>query len=399
VSSLAISGISELTTNDPGLGDGPLGRLHDAGIILDGATVAWVGPSVATPSADHHVDAAGRAVVPGFVDSHTHLVFAGERSAEFEARLAGAPYTDGGILTTVAATRAASRSELRQHTARLLGAMRRGGTTTVEVKSGYELTVDGERRCCEVASELTEEVTFLGAHAVPEEFTHDRDGYVELVCGPMLDACRELVRWADVFCESVAFSVDETRAIAEQALAAGLGLRLHANQLGHSGGAALGAALGAASVDHCTHLRREDVEALAGTGTVATLLPSADLLTRSAPADARALLDAGVTVALATDCNPGTSYVTSMGLVIALAVATMSMTVDEALWSATRGGALALRRDELGQLGVGARGDLVVLDAARAAHLAYRPGVDLPALVVRRGAPVDLCEPAGVVPS
>jgi imidazolonepropionase len=390
VSSLAISGISELTTNDPGLGSGQLGRVLDAGIVLDGDTVAWVGPSAATPSADRHVNAAGRAVVPGFVDSHTHLVFAGERSMEFEARLAGIPYAEGGILTTVAATRAASMVELREHTARLLLAMRRGGTTTVEVKSGYELTVDGERRLCQVASELTEEVTFLGAHVVPEEFATDRDGYVELVRGPMLDACRDLVRWADVFCDSVAFSVDEARAIAEKAMAAGLGLRLHVNQLGHGGGAVLGAELGAASVDHCTHLSKGDVEALVGTDTVATLLPTADLLTRSAAADARGLMDAGVTVALATDCNPGTSYVTSMGLVIALAVATMSMTVDEALWSATRGGALALRRSELGQLGPGARGDLVVLDAPRAAHLAYRPGVDLPALVVRCGAPVDL---------
>jgi imidazolonepropionase len=388
VSSLAISGISELTTNDPALGDGPLGRVLDAGIVLEGETVAWVGPSAATPSADRHIDAAGRAVVPGFVDSHTHLVFAGERSAEFEARLAGVPYTGGGILRTVAATRATSTAELAEHTTRLLGAMRRGGTTTVEMKSGYELTVDGERRLCQVASELTEEVTFLGAHVVPAEFAHHRDDYVELVCGPMLDACRELVSWADVFCETVAFSVDETRAIATRARAAGLGLRLHANQLGHGGGAALGVELGAASVDHCTHLGADDVEALAGSSTVATLLPTADVLARSPPADARSLLDAGVTVALATDCNPGTSYVTSMGLVIALSVATMSMTVEEALWSATRGGALALRRDELGQLGLGARGDLAVLDAPRAAHLAYRPGVDLPALVVRRGEPV-----------
>ncbi len=385
MSSLAISGISELTTNDTTIGEGRLGRRHDAGVVIDDGRVAWVGPSGATPPTDRHLDAAGRAVVPGFVDSHTHLVFAGERSEEFEARLAGAAYTGGGIAATVAATRAASTDELRRHAAGLVAAMRRGGTTTVEAKSGYELTVDGERRLCEVAGELTEEVTLLGAHVVPEEYERDRDAYVELCRGPMLEACRDLVRWVDVFCESVAFSVDEARAIAERALGAGLGVRLHGNQLGHSGGAALAAELGAASVDHCTYLSARDVEALAASGTVATLLPTVDVLARSPVPDARALVDAGVTVALATDCNPGTSYVTSMGLVLALAVATLSMTVDEALWSATRGGALALRRDDLGQLGVGARGDLVVLDAPRAAHLAYRPGTDLAAVVVRRG--------------
>lgn len=385
MSSLAISGIAELTTNDPTLGDGPLGRRHDAGLVLDEGRVAWVGPSALTPPADRHLAAAGRAVTPGFVDSHTHLVFAGERSIEFEARLAGAPYTGGGILATVAATRAATTAALREHAARLVAAMRRGGTTTIEAKSGYELTVHGERRLCEVAAGLTEEVTLLGAHVVPEEYAQDRDAYVELVGGPMLEACRDLVRWVDVFCESVAFSVDETRAIAERAFEAGLGVRLHGNQLGHGGGAALAAELGAASVDHCTYLTQRDVEALAASSTVATLLPTADLLARSPTPDARALLDAGVTVALATDCNPGTSYVTSMGLVLALAVATLSMTVDEALWSATRGGALALRRPDLGQLSVGAWGDLVVLDAPRAAHLAYRPGAELAAVVVRRG--------------
>jgi imidazolonepropionase len=385
VSSLAISGISELTTNDPTLGEGRLGRLHDAGIVIDEGRVAWVGPSARTPPADRHLPAAGRAVTPGFVDSHTHLVFAGERSAEFEARLAGTPYTGGGIAATVSATRAASTAELREHSAGLHLAMRRGGTTTVEAKSGYDLTVDGERRLCEVASELTEEVTFLGAHVVPDEYADDRDGYVELVGGAMLEACRDFVRWVDVFCESVAFTVDETRAIAQRAQSVGLGVRLHGNQLGHSGGVALAVELGAASVDHCTYLAASDVEALAHTDTVATLLPTADLFTRSPSADARALLDAGATVALATDCNPGTSYVTSMGLVLALAVASLSMTVDEALWSATRGGALALRRPDLGQLGLGAHGDLVVLDAPRAAHLAYRPGIDLAALVVKGG--------------
>jgi imidazolonepropionase len=252
--------------------------------------------------------------------------------------------------------------------------MHRTGTTTLEVKSGYELTLEGEARLCELAAHVGDEATFLGAHVVPPEYAHARDDYVDLVAGPMLAACAPFVGWIDVFCDRGAFSVDEARHVLAAGAVAGLGLRVHGNQLGETGGAALAVEVGAASVDHCTHLGDVDVAALAGSTTVATLLPGAEFSTRSPYPSGRRLLGAGVTVALATDCNPGTSYVTSMPLVIALGVREMGLTCDEALWAATRGGASALRRDDVGHLGVGAWADLLILDAPRAAHLAYRPG-------------------------
>jgi imidazolonepropionase len=380
----AVVNIAELTTNDPTIGDQTvMGRLHDAAIVLDEHRVLWVGPSSAAPEADEVIDVHGAAVIPGFVDSHTHLVFAGERSDEFEARMAGARYDGGGIARTVAATRAASLIELTRASSRRRAEMLDNGATTVEIKSGYELTTDGEVRLLGVARAMSDEVTFLGAHVVPEEFTSDRDGYVELVSGAMLAACAPLARWADVFCERGAFDVDESRRILLAAREAGLGLRVHANQLGQGGGVALAVELDAASVDHCTFVDDDDVAALACSSTVATLLPGAEFSTRSPYPPARRLLDAGATVALATDCNPGTSYVTSMALVIALAVREMAMTCDEALWAATCGGARALRRDDIGRLGVGARADVVVLNAPRAAHLAYRPGGALIARTLR----------------
>jgi imidazolonepropionase len=244
----------------------------------------------------------------------------------------------------------------------------------MEIKSGYELTTGGELRLLEIANEFSDEVTFMGAHVVPDEFLHDRDGYVELVVGDMLAHCASHARWADVFCDEGAFNVDEARTILLAARDAGLELRLHANQLGESGGVELGLELGVASVDHCTHVSDEDLEALASSSTVATLLPGAEFCTRSPYPSARRFLDADVTIALATDCNPGTSYVTSMPFVIALAVREMGLSVDEALWAATRGGAAALRRDDVGHLGIGARADVVIIDGPRAAHLAYRPG-------------------------
>jgi imidazolonepropionase len=370
-----IANIGELTTNDPTLGDGSaLGRIHDAALVIDETKVLWVGEGVRAPDCDEMIDAECAAVVPGFVDSHTHLVFAGERSDEFEARMAGTPYDGGGIARTVEATREATRFELRTQTAKRARELQAGGVTTMEIKSGYELTLSGEERLLEVAGEFTDEVTFLGAHVVPHEFVHDRRSYVELVIDQMLERCAPLARWADVFCEQGAFNVDESRQILLEARNMGLGLRVHGNQLGDSGGVALAVELDAASVDHCTHVSDHDLEALAASNTVATLLPGAEFCTRSAYPSGRRMLDAGVTVALATDCNPGTSYVTSMSFVIALAVREMAMTVDEALWAATRGGALALRRNDIGHLGVGARADVVVLDAPRAAHLAYRPG-------------------------
>ena len=367
--------IGELTTNDPTVGDlSVMGRLHDAALVVDEHRVLWTGPDARAPDADEMIDAAGAAVMPGFVDSHTHLVFAGERSDEFEARMAGQRYDGGGIARTVDATRAATTEHLRAATGARLAELRAGGVTTVEVKSGYDLTVEGEARLVSVAREFTDEVTFLGAHVVPVEFRGDREGYVELVRGAMLRACAPVARWADVFCDEGAFSVDEARHILLSARDAGLGVRLHGNQLADSGGVALAVELDAASVDHCTFVADDDLAALAASSTVATLLPGAEFSTRSPYPSARRMLDAGVCVALATDCNPGTSYVTSMGFVVALAVREMGLSVDEALWAVTRGGARALRRDDVGHLGVGARADLNILAAPRAAHLAYRPG-------------------------
>ncbi|KAF0207196.1 MAG: hypothetical protein FD171_1959 [Actinobacteria bacterium] len=382
-----ITNIGELVTNDSEIGDGSrLGILRDAAIVLDGNRVAWVGRATDAPATDTRVDVEGRAVVPGFVDSHTHLVFAGERSAEFAARMAGEPYTGGGIMTTVAATRAASTDELRENTRRLLAEATASGTTTVEIKSGYGLTIADERRLLEVASEFTDETTFLGAHVVPAEYANDRAAYVDLVCGEMLVACAPLARWIDVFCDTGAFDEAETRRVLAAGIAAGLLPRLHGNQLEHGPGVRLAVEFGAASVDHCTYLSSVDIDSLAASTTVATLLPGADFSTRAPYADARRLLDAGVTIALATDCNPGSSYTTSMPLMIALAVREMRLTPAEALFAATTGGAAALRRDDISRLAPGMRADLVVLDAPSYVHLAYRPGAPAVSQTWRGGA-------------
>ncbi|MBW4078371.1 MAG: imidazolonepropionase [Acidobacteria bacterium] len=376
--------IGELITNDPNMGDGTkVGRITDAALVVDDARVLWSGPDRNAPAADEMIDVGGAAVIPGFVDPHTHVIFAGERSDEFEARMAGVAYDGGGIARTVAATRAANIGDLREQSSARVDDLRTGGVTTVEIKSGYELTVAGELRLLALARELGDEVTFLGAHVVPEEFRHDRDGYVALVAGPMLEACASRATWADVFCDQGAFSVDEARHILSSARQLGLGLRLHANQLADIGAIALAVEMDCASVDHCTHVRDHDVERLASSLTVVTLLPGAEFSTRSPYPSARRFLDAGACVALATDCNPGTSYVTSMAFVVALAVREMGMSVDEALWASTRGGATALRRDDIGHLSVGARADFAVLDAPRAAHLAYRPGSSLVASTYR----------------
>jgi imidazolonepropionase len=378
--STLVTGIGELVTNDPSWGEGPLGVVPDAALVVEDGTVAWVGPQAAVPAADRKIGVGGRAVIPGFVDSHAHLVFAGDRAAEFEARMSGSRYDGGGIGTTVAATRSATDHELRVRLTGLLAEMRRQGTTTVEVKSGYGLTVEDEARCLRLAAEVTPETTFLGAHVVPAEYAGRADEYVALVCGPMLAACAPHARWVDVFCEPAsahAFDGDQARAVLEAGSAAGLGLRLHANQLSAGPGVRLAVELGAASADHCTHLSDGDVDALAGGTTVATLLPGVEFSTRSPYPDARRLLDAGVTVALATDCNPGSCFTSSMAFCIALAVREMRMTPAEALWAATAGGAAALRRPDVGHLAAGARADLAVLDAPSYRHLAYRPGVPL----------------------
>ena len=381
MSTTLITGIGELVTNDPTVGDGsPLGLLTDAALVVADGRIAWVGAAVEAPDADTRRDLGGRSVVPGFVDSHAHLVFAGDRSAEFAARMAGESYTGGGIATTVAATRAAGDQELADRLRSLVAELRRQGTTTVEIKSGYGLDVGHEARLLRLAQQVTNETTFLGAHVVPAEFVDRRADYVALVCGEMLAACAPHARWADVFCEPAsphAFDGDESAAVLRAAAAAGLGLRVHANQLSAGPGVRLAVELGAASVDHCTHLTDADVEALAGSGTVATLLPGVEFSTRSPYPDARRLLAAGVDVALASDCNPGSCFTSSMPFVIALAVRELRMTPAEALWAATAGGAAALRRDDVGRLAVGARADLAVLEAPSSLHLAYRPGVPL----------------------
>jgi imidazolonepropionase len=313
-------------------------------------------------------------VLPGFVDSHSHLVFAGDRSAEFAARMAGEPYAAGGIRTTVAATRAATDEQLTAHVALLVQEMRRQGTTTVEIKSGYGLTTRDEARSLAIARQFTEETTFLGAHVVPDG---DPAAYVELVTGPMLDAAAPYARWIDVFCETGAFDADQARAVLTAGAVHGLLPRLHANQLGPGPGVRLAAELGLLAVDHCTYLDDADVDALRESGTIATLLPGVEFSTRQPYPDARRLLDAGVRVALASDCNPGSSYTSSLPFCIALAVREMGMTPLEAVRAATATGAAALGRDDIGTLAPGRRADLVVVDAPSHVHVAYRPGVPL----------------------
>jgi imidazolonepropionase len=388
-----ITRIGELVTNAEDGEAGQFAALPDAALVIEGNRVAWTGPASAAPAADEFTDAGGRAVLPGFVDSHAHLVFAGERSAEFAARMAGRRSAAGGIRTTVAATRAASDAELLAGLARLAAEMTRQGTTTFECKSGYGLTVSDEARICALAAELTDEVTYLGAHVVPAEYAADPAGYLDLVRGPMLAACAPHCRWADVFCEDGAFGADAARAVLTAGLAHGLRPRIHASQLGPGPGVQLAVELGAASADHCTFLTGADVAALAGSETVATLLPGAEFSTRQPYPGARRLLDAGATVALATDCNPGTSFTTSMPFCIALAVRDMQMTTQEAVWSATAGGARALRRPDVGYLAPGAQADLVILDAPSHVHLAYRPGVPLVREVYQAGRQVYRATP------
>ena len=381
-----LSGIAELITNDELL-DGAdnsehLGRLSDAAVVVQGGLIAWVGPAAQAPAADERRDLGGRAVIPGFVDSHSHLVFAGDRSAEFAARMTGVPYDGGGIANSVNATRAASDEELRTLVGARVAEMRAQGTTTVEIKGGYGLSVKDEARSLRIAAEFTSETTFLGAHVVPLEFADRRSEYVDLVTGEMLAACAPHARWIDVFCEphsAHAFTKDEARVVLSAGLDAGLALRVHGNQLGYGPGVRLAVGLGAASVDHCTFLSEADVEELAAASdtTVATLLPGVEFSTRSPYPNARHLLDAGVSIALASDCNPGTCYSSSIPFVIALAVREMGLTPAEALRAATAGSAKALRRTDIGAIRPGNRADLTVLDAPSYLHLSYRAGVPI----------------------
>jgi imidazolonepropionase len=386
MTSTVITNIAELVTNDPDADD-LLGIVERAALVIDGGRVAWAGPAAEAPAADVLVDAGGRAVIPGFVDSHSHLVFAGDRAAEFAARMAGTPYAAGGIRTTVAATRAATDEQLTSHVAALVREMRRQGTTTVEIKSGYGLTAHDEARSLAVARQFTDETTFLGAHVVPEGSTPEE--YVDLVTGPMLDAAAPYARWVDVFCERGAFDADQARRVLAAGAERGLRGRLHANQLGPGPGVRLAAELGLVAVDHCTYLEDADVDALAESGTVATLLPGVEFSTRQPYPDARRLVDAGVRVALASDCNPGSSFTSSMPLCVALAVREMGLTPAEATYAATAGGAAALDRDDVGRLVVGARADLALLDAPSHVHLAYRPGVPLVSGVWLGGRPLE----------
>jgi imidazolonepropionase len=391
---MLLTGIGELVTNDPApeREGGPLGIVRDAAVLVEDGLVAWVGPSAqAAPHADVEVvDVEGDAVIPGFVDSHTHLVFGGDRADEFAARMAGRAYEAGGIRSTVAATRAATDDELRDRLAAFVAELHAQGTTTFEIKSGYGLSVRDEERLVRRAREVTDEVTFLGAHVVPAEFAADgergADAYVDLVVGEMLAACAPHARWIDSFCERGAFTEAQSRRVLEAGRAAGLGVRVHGNQLGPGAGVALAVELGAASVDHCTYLSEADVSLLASSDTVATLLPGVEFSTRQPYPDARRLLDAGVTVALASDCNPGSSFTSSMPFCIAVAVRDMGLTPAEAVWAATAGGARALRRDDVGVLRPGARADLVRLAAPSHIHLAYRPGVPLVRAVWKDGA-------------
>ncbi|WP_448721283.1 imidazolonepropionase [Microbacterium natoriense] len=382
-----ITNIGELTTNAAGSAT-PHHAVQDAAVLMEDGLITWVGRADEAPGAEEIIDAEGRAVIPGFVDSHSHLVFGGDRAAEFEARMAGQKYAAGGIRSTVAATRAATDDELRARLRGFLDEMHAQGTTTVEIKSGYGLDVETEERLVRLAAEVTPEVTFLGAHVVPAEYADDPEGYVDLVTGPMLEACAPHARWIDVFCETGAFSVEQSRRVLEAGIARGLAPRVHASQLGPGGGVQLAVELGAASIDHGTYLTDDDVAALAASETVLTLLPGVEFSTRQPYPDARRLIDAGVTVALACDTNPGSSFTSSMPFCIAVAVRDMGMTPAEAVWAATAGGARALRREDIGVIAPGYRADLVLLRAPSRIHLAYRPGVPLVERVWKDGVQV-----------
>jgi imidazolonepropionase len=371
------TGISSLVTNNPELESGLLGELSDAAFVEQDGQIVWVGSANDAPDADVKINLEGKAVIPGFVDSHAHLVFAGDRSQEFEARMSGTEYSAAGIMNTVNATRQATDEELDEYIANRAIEMYRSGITTFETKSGYGLNVADELRSVRLAVQHTEDVTFMGAHVVPEEFKNDKAAYVSLVKGEMLESCAPYSRWIDVFCDQGAFDYDESKAILEAGIAAGLLPRIHANQLAQGRGVELAVELGCASADHCTHLSSKDIELLASSNTVATLLPGAEFSTRAEYPDAKRLWDKGITVALATDCNPGSSYTTSMPFCIAVAVRDMHFTPEQALWSATMGGAKALQREDVGMLAVGKSADFVILDAPSFRHIAYRPGVDL----------------------
>ena len=383
--SLAITNIGSLVTNDPQVCTGLLGEIENAAVVIENGKISWVGNAKDVQATDELIDAHGMGVIPGFVDSHAHLLFAGDRSKEFEARMNGEKYSAGGIKLTVEKTRAATDQELENNFMSLQSEMIRSGITTFESKSGYGLSVKDEARSLAIAAKHTPETTFLGAHVVPADHADTADEYVALVTGEMLDAALPHSKWIDVFCDVGAFDVDQSREILNAGIAKGLAPRIHANQLSEGGGVQLAVELDCASADHCTHLSDKDIEALAGSNTVATLLPGAEFSTRASYPDAKKLFEAGVTVALATDCNPGSSFTTSMAFCIAVAIRDMGFSPEQALWSATMGGAKALRRKDVGGVSVGTSADLVLLSAPSFRHLGYRPGVDQVSRVIKNG--------------
>jgi len=387
MSDLLVTDIGCLVTNEASIDGTPLCIIHDAAFSVTDGKVSWVGSRSEVSVGDYQrvVSANDKTVIPGFVDSHNHLIFAGDRAAEFSARTQGQPYSAGGINYTVEQTRSASNEELRHNAAALVTEGLTSGTTTVEIKSGYGLSVADEVRSLQIAREFTEETTFLGAHVVPAEYKNAPEDYVAMVCGPMLDAVAPHSKWIDVFCDRGAFSPDQTRQILKAGIAKGLLPRLHANQLEPGEGIKVGVELGAASVDHISHFDGSDIAALAKSNTVATFLPGAEFSTRSKYPDARPMFEAGINVAIASDCNPGSSFTTNMPLMIALAVREMFFTPEQALWSATKGGALALCRTDVGYLAIGARADFSILSSNSYLHLAYRPGVNLIEQVWRNG--------------
>lgn len=387
MSNLALKNIGELVTNDPAVNNGQLGIIENAGLIVTDGLVTWVGSAseVDSHASSRPVDLHGSSVIPGFVESHAHLVFDGERSAEFASRMTGQPYAAGGINTTVASTRAAGDEKIRNNIRHLMHEMTACGITTTEIKSGYGLDVLNEERSVRIASEFTGEVTFLGAHVVAPEYIDRSDEYVALVAGEMLDACAPHSKWIDVFCDRGAFTVEQTRRILTAGLEKGLQTRIHAHQLENTGAVKMAIELDCASIDHCTHLTDDDISDLARSNTVATLVPGVEFSTRSSYPRGRDLIDAGAKVALSTDCNPGSSYTTNMPLMIALAVREMHLSPAEALHAATMGGATALRRADIGSIKVGAKADIVAMDAPSHVHFAYRPGVPLVSHVWRAG--------------
>jgi imidazolonepropionase len=375
-----IHNIGQLLTNDL---ERPL--IENAAVVIEDGRVAWWGEDGKSPSVDSETDAEGCAVLPGFVDSHSHAIFAGDRLNDFLARMTGVGYQPGGIYRTVAATREASDDVLRSNLARIVAEFHFHGITTFEIKSGYGLDVATETRMLRIAKEFTEETTFLGAHVVAPEFEHDRQSYLKLITGEMLDAAAPFSKWIDVFCDRGAFTAEEAEQVLRAGMKQGLRPRLHGNQLESIGAVELAVSIDAASIDHCTHLSDTEIDLLAASQVVATLLPGAEFSTRSPYPDGAKLLSRGVDIALATDCNPGSSYISSMPLLIALAVREMKLTPLQAIRAATLGGAKALDRQDVGRLTVGSAADLIMLSAERIEHLAYRPGAQLIKRVMKAG--------------